>query len=409
MYDACGMHLGDGTRRGWYGGTFGDRPAWSEPWSAVAPAPPPKPVRPSSGGGFWQTVRKVASAVVEVGLAVFTYENRFAPGPVLAGGHVYGWRTGSTLMCWDALTGGVRWAVDPDSTGPVTQPAPAVGEGVVIVADRGVKGYDADSGRLLWTREITGVMASALLMGGAAYVIGEYDTLHVLQISTGRTLWNTRIHQSGTDASSSSPMFCAPASDGQKLYAGGNFGLVALDPATRRAVWTSRNEQWATPAIAGGCVYTTQRGEDDGAGGGYIEAIRADKGRRIWRRDMAGAGTLMTPAIADGVLIAGDNKGGVHGIDAATGRSRWHYATGAGIWGSPATAASTVFVPSRDHFLYALDLGTGRLHWRYEAQMPLVAAPVIGYGFVYVSDVGGTLYAIDAATGRGSCTASAHP
>lgn len=408
MYD-IGMYRGDASRRGWYGGTYGDRPAWSEPWvSRLDPEPPPVRQQPKRGG-FWGAVLEIGKGLAELGSAWLSMNNPAAPSPVVAGGNLYGWNNRNVLCCWDALTGGIRWQAGQDTGGPRALPAPAVADGVVIVTElEQIRGHALATGAVLWSQTLPGNGSTVLPQGGVAYVVDATGILGAYRIQDGRRLWQTLLVQR-ENGQRIEPI--TPCSDGRTLYVAGDFGVSAIDPASRRLLWNQNQDEvtGGVPVVSGGYLYTvsdggvldltTPGGRDYTAG--FVTAIRADNGRELWCRELTGQSTISSAAVSSGLVILGDQEGVIHAFDAANGQPHWTYTTGGPVWSSPAIAGNTVFAGSKDQHLYALDVGTGRLRWRYATAAPIVTAPAVGHGFVYTYDSTGSLYAVDAATGRG--------
>jgi len=106
-----------------------------------------------------------------------------------------------------------------------------------------------------------------------------------------------------------------------------------------------------------------------------------------------------SPVAAGGLVVVGGGDGGVHAVEAATGRPAWGFATGGPVDASPAVAGPTVYSTSADGNLYALDLAGGALRWCVAIDAGL-SSPAVAGGLVVVSSRGGTLYGISAASGR---------
>ncbi len=408
MYEFA-MHRGDASRRGWYGASYGDRPEWSVPWvSKSTPDQAPAPAQPARSG-FWGTLLDIGKVLVEVGMSALSMNNPLAPSPVVAGSNVYGWNNRNVLCCWDAFTGGIKWQTGQEVRGPQVMPTPALAEGVVVVAEADqLCGFDATTGEKRWSRTMAGWCSTALLQGGVAYVIDDTGVLDASQIWSGRRMWSARLTDEGGGRTSIS---AAPSSDGRTLFASGSFGLYAIDPVRRQLLW-HRNEDelsFTAPALFGGYVYITATGgvidmtrwKTRDYEAGFLTAVRADSGRELWSRELAGESTISSATVSSGLAIVGDASGVVHAFDSANGQPHWTYTTGGPVWSSPSVSGNTVFFGSKDGHLYALDIGTGRLRWNYQAAAPILAAPAVGQGFVFVYDVEGSLYAVDAATGRG--------
>ncbi|HEV8652765.1 MAG TPA: PQQ-binding-like beta-propeller repeat protein [Actinomycetes bacterium] len=102
-----------------------------------------------------------------------------------------------------------------------------------------------------------------------------------------------------------------------------------------------------------------------------------------------------SPVAAGKLVVVGGGDGGVHAVEAATGRPAWGFATGGPVDASPAVAGQTVYSTSADGNLYALDLASGALRWCLAIDAGL-SSPAVAGGLVVVSSRGGTLYGISA-------------
>jgi PQQ-like domain/Caspase domain len=116
-------------------------------------------------------------------------------------------------------------------------------------------------------------------------------------------------------------------------------------------------------------------------------------------------GAVFTPAVAGGTVYAGggdagDLKGKVYALDAATGHLRWTYTTGSAVVSAPAVAASTVYADSLDDKVYALDAATGHLRWTYTTGDSVGSSPAVAGSTVYAASNDHKVYALDAATGH---------
>jgi outer membrane protein assembly factor BamB len=104
-----------------------------------------------------------------------------------------------------------------------------------------------------------------------------------------------------------------------------------------------------TPAVAGGRVFACSSGTD----GDNFFAFDAKTGALLWSADVGrpGASTVgigASPAVADGIVVAGGADGAYYGLDAATGALRWRHALDAGrhdfAWASPLAAGGRVWI-----------------------------------------------------------------
>ncbi len=273
--------------------------------------------------------------------------------------------------------GGMLWRVQTD--GPVRS-TPAIGQGMVFVGsgDFHLYALDERSGRVLWRyRADAGVTGSPALSEGVVYVTDQASTVHAVDVETGELVWRVPTgpdrplpwgHESG-DVWASSPTLVDDV-----LYVGSGDGhLYALDRATGQTRWRFATEGRvrSTPAVAEGRVYV-------GSGDGRVYALDASSGDLLWRADTEGVSLFSgdfgfdrrtvqsSPAVADGRVFVGARDGFLYALDAASGRRLWrvdHQVSW--VNGSPAVARGLVVVGSSDgRFVHAVDAVTGEERWR---------------------------------------------
>jgi outer membrane protein assembly factor BamB len=174
----------------------------------------------------------------------------------------------------------------------------------------------------------------------------------------------------------------------------------------------------------------------------------------VWTFD-AGAPLWAGTTFADGVILAGDDAGHLHALDAGSGGERWSFAAGGAIraratvedgavyvqaddgrlfcvdatsgeeiwqvrvsdpverlpptdprsrwdvFGSDVTVAEgALFLGTHDGRLVALKPDDGALLWEYSAGGSVLAAPTVASGRVYFGSFDGHVHALDGATGK---------
>lgn len=249
---------------------------------------------------------------------------------------------------------------------------------------------------------IVGVTGTPVIVGGVAYFGDWTGTVWAVQMTTGRTIWSTKVGGGtfvGSMAVSGSFVYAAV---GQTLY-----GLDRTDGAVRWKVVTNSNPYSqinASPVVVDGLVLqgTAQFEEVVGHAPftfrGSIDAYNAITGRRVWN-------FFTTPN------------------DATSG-------AGEGVWSTPAvdTSIGLVYIGTGQNLnnpsgpladsLLAIGLHTGKLKWAHQFNHPDVfstanysgkdadvgASPNLwtsdGRGMVGVGSKNGTYYAFDRATGK---------
>lgn len=114
------------------------------------------------------------------------------------------------------------------------------------------------------------------------------------------------------------------------------------------------------------------------------------------------------PAVANGLVVVGNNGGRVYALESETGELRWARRQRGQIASSPAIAGEVVYVSSMDGALTAYTAGAGRELWTFSTGgSPIESSPLVVGGVVHVGAWNGRLYAVDARTGRARWTFSA--
>ena len=196
-----------------------------------------------------------------------------------------------------------------------------------------------------------------------------------------------------------------------RLYVGTNPGrFLAIDSQTGSVAWQKRFRRCiaASPAVADGVVYQplmhpSPCGNPDRNAPGYMVALDAETGRRLWRFE---AGVIeSSPLLVGDLLYFGSWDGNVYALDIHTQEVRWAFETGDEVKAAPAYASGTIVIGSYDGRLYALDARTGTEKWSTEAQAGVggagnfYATPAIAYGRVFVGNTDGKIYAFGLGSG----------
>jgi len=211
---------------------------------------------------------------------------------------------------------------------------------------------------------------------------------------TSGQIWSSAVHHDGS------------------VFLGSDDGcLWALDLETLKPEWKvhTGGRVRSTPAVTDDSVFFAS---DDG----FLYSVAVADGSRSWRFDLQSAGIervlpsvyppyaydylSSSPTVHDGVVFVGSANGALYAIDAATGKEKWHFATGDRIRSTPRIHEKRVYFGSWDHHLYALDIESGKQVWRFDTGGVVQASPAIGDGRVYIGSRNPKVFALDAATGE---------
>jgi outer membrane protein assembly factor BamB len=162
-----------------------------------------------------------------------------------------------------------------------------------------------------------------------------------------------------------------------------------------KETWLVRTDAgiYGSPAVYDGKVYV---GDDRGTLACYALA----NGKREWTF-RSGRRIVGTPAVADGIVVFGSADKNIYGLDALTGRRLWTVEASEPVLGAVAIDSSVAYVGASDHTFRAIDIPTGKVRWTYDSvkgyieTLPLVEADKVIFGAW-----DNTLYALDKKTGK---------
>lgn len=207
------------------------------------------------------------------------------------------------------------------------------------------------------------------------------------------------------------PMLLPLLRDG-RVYIILDTGLQVLEAATGAPLWSATTPGCSetSPVVAGGVVYTAGKGTGNNAGG--VHAFDGATGVRRWSSLAGTSSPWATPVVQEGIVYTSGFTGGqyntgvVYALDAASGNVRWHVNLTVGEAYdyaplAPAVAGGRVFVAGAMPTLYALDAASGVQVWNASGICAghLWMVPAVANGTVYAGCDHGMFYALDAATG----------
>ena len=244
---------------------------------------------------------------------------------------------------------------------------------------------DADTGKVLWERQIGRLNASSpAYHKGRLYIVNLVPG-HILKLDakTGKTLWDHRL----PGRAESSPVVL-----GNSVYFGCEDGyLYSLSTRNGNIRWQTQlgGPIKAAPAFRDGVLYV-------GDYGGHMNAVRASNGKIVWQSGSLGTGFsggqfYSTPAVAFGRVYAGNNDDRVYSYDQSDGALAWTHSTGGYVYSGPTVATTqntppTVYIGSFDGNIYALNAKTGDTRWSRSAGGQVVGSLSAVGNIVYVAE-----------------------
>jgi len=245
-----------------------------------------------------------------------------------------------------------------------------------------------------WSFETGEYVTSPAVADGIVYIGNKHGDLYALDAKTGTQQWifqtgNVGLAVPGGTGSS-------PAVVDGSVYINGDKKVYAIDAKSGIEQWNVREGFTASPAVVDDTVYAVSRDS--------IYALDARTGAEKWSSRLSGL-VNSSPAVGNGTVYVGDEKGHVYALDAQTGAEQWRKKTGEKIK-SPAIADGTVYVAEETRFLthdnklYALNAQTGDQRWTVPSNH--LSAPVVANGFVYFGGRGTTYKTFEELSDDGS-------
>jgi eukaryotic-like serine/threonine-protein kinase len=299
--------------------------------------------------------------------------------PIVSGGKVFIGSGDGHMYAFDAATGATLW-IGPGQELFFVDSA-ATGHGLVFASSvyQTLLAYDAETGAIAWTSNLTDVRASPTLYHRILYVASVDGTLTALDAVTGRPGWSAkgnccvydqapvvdgdRVFQMRSDHTLTAynaltgtqlwsiPAFCvgAPAASGGVLFFNDYPNVVAVDQATGTQLWTApvlAFQPDGAPAVANGLVFVTTTS---------LMALDAATGAVVWT---APAASSWGPVVAKGVVYASSQSGEWDAFDERNGSLLWSVTISSGCFfycanAVPVVANGTLYLAGPDQYLRA--------------------------------------------------------
>lgn len=260
---------------------------------------------------------------------------------------------------------------------------------------------DADIGKVLWKKRLTGLNASSpAYENGVLYSVAlEPGQALAVRARDGKVLWRKDL---GVRAESS------PLVLRGRMYFGDEGGtLHALRTKDGSTVWSTQlgGSIKAAPAFGEGTIFV-------GDYGGNMSAIRAGDGKVEWQTEDQGTGfggsgrIYSTAAVAFGRVYAGDVDNRVYSFEQDSGEIAWSYSAGNYVYSGIAAADTgstkpAVYFGSHDRYAYALDAKSGEVIWKEHAGGQISGPATVIGDVIYLSTFSGdATLGFDLSSGR---------
>ena len=203
-------------------------------------------------------------------------------------------------------------------------------------------------------------------------------------LKPGDFLWN---HDIESDGYTQSPL----AAQAGVVYAGKGGYLYALDAATGERIW--RFQTYYTPFAKDGVVYVGSKDH-------YVYALDAATGRIVWRHRTGELGRYNAPLATEELVFVGTQDGALKALSVEEGELLWSYQLGDQPVNAPAAKEEIVYALAGDGHMYALDVESGEMVWQHQLNGQASSKPVVANDIVYVGSDDGQVVALGSDTGE---------
>ena len=230
-----------------------------------------------------------------------------------------------------------------------TAPLVAGGRVFLLAADRSVTGFDAPSGRKLWTQQRPGEslvlrQSGALLAVGDTLVAGLSGRLVGINPSNGAIRWESPIASPrGTnDIERLVDLVGRVSRDGDVVCARAFQAAVGCVDAARGT------QLWTKPAFGSVGVHGDDKYVYGAESDGKLVAWRRSDGERAWVSERLRHRSLTAPLVVGRSIALGDDAGLVHLLSREDGAALTRVTTdGSAVVAAPVLAAGTLVVVTR--------------------------------------------------------------
>ncbi|HEY4151219.1 MAG TPA: PQQ-binding-like beta-propeller repeat protein [Chitinophagaceae bacterium] len=165
--------------------------------------------------------------------------------------------------------------------------------------------------------------------------------------------------------------------------------------AQTRAAWTFASDAnvISTPAVAEGLVvFGNQQGR--------VDALSLKDGKKQWSFQTGGS-VFSSPAVCGDKLVFGSGDGNIYCLETRNGRLVWKLAAGASVLGSPLVDNNTVYIGGSDHRFRAIDVTTGKERWQFDGlDGPVMGTPILYNNMIIFGAWDTNLYALNKEDGK---------
>lgn len=293
--------------------------------------------------------------------------------PAVAGDLVFLGLLDGRIIALNRHSGNLQWQY---RTGNFVGCSPTVVNGLLYIgsSDGRLYAMDAKLGTPVWSVPINGDIVHAPAVGDdIVYTAAQSHKLYSLSARTGARRLEFMLPRGIIDAAVvTRDIVYVVTEDGR---------LTALKHKTRQKPWThSVNAIWTQLWLMG--VPVPRPPLQPGT---------------LWRRvpEDRESRFLASPAVGNGRLYGGDNRGRFYALDAQTGKFLWQVELGSVITTAPLLIGDTVYFGTKAGVIHGAHIKDGSPRWKFHIGKPLKGDLVYAADLLFARTTDGTLHAIE--------------
>ncbi len=222
--------------------------------------------------------------------------------------------------------------------------------------------------------------SSSIIFGNVLYSSTSTGEIIALNCDNGTFLWNKTLGKNPT----------TPTVYENKLYVGTKEGLKIIDLNTTNLSEKQFGKILSKPVVADGKIIA---GNDKG----NVYAIDIDSEDLVWQLNLSDE-IYISESENNLLFISSGNK--CYAIDINSGELVWFFETNGIISSQPYVYDGIVYFGSWDSFIYALNSTNGDLKWKYETGWGIETTPIISDDIVFFGSHDNNFYALNKDNGN---------
>lgn len=304
--------------------------------------------------------------------------------PAVVNGVVYVASLDKHLYAIELATGKEKWKV---KLGPMKS-SPSVKGDRVYLGDLDGKFYCVSIAdrKVVWTFDTEGEIDAAANFHGNNIIFGCHDSNLYCLSPEGKKLWATKVD---------GPINAAAAVVGDRTFATGcSDGILHVIDATNGkelGVIDLEGQSVSAAAVVGDRVFSSMVSNQ-------VVAADLKTMKKLWAFEAPKRQQPFhsSPAVSQGLVVAGSRDRKVYALDAGTGAEKWNFPTEGQVDASPVIVGDRVYVGtlSNDGKFYVLDLKTGKKVQEIELDSAVSGSVGVGPDCILVGTDKGTLYCL---------------